>query len=406
MSEDDRYKNISFVKNDPHFRFYAGTPLTTESNNINIGCFFLLDTKPHNGLTEEEKETMRSVGVLIMNFLKVSRQASEGRRAARLSRGLSCFVEGSSSFVDSLAPPYAASLSGSPGTPSLSTSRGNQLSVRSSNSVNMRGRSKSSDGRSLSSVSDSKADLGQSAPLPEWWSGTQRRDLEGLDQSHGNSWAFRRAANLLRESLELESDGGVIFLEVGSAPAGDVESGSDYTTENVTPASVLAMSTNEEPFSPSPGSTAVSPAANLDTAFLQQLLRRYSKGKLWSFHRDGSASSSEDEEPRSSRSRTRTPKAPHLTRAGPKKWKNIENAMLNTYFPNATQVLFVPLWNAASSQWFAGCFCWNTVESRVFTPSVELSSVLGFGSSIMVEHSRLESLISDRQKGDFIGSIS
>lgn len=411
MSRDERYKNITFVKGDQRFKFYAGMPLTTESHKINIGCFFLLDTKPHNGLTVEEKEIMGSISVLIMNFLKVSRQASEGRRAARLSRGLSCFVEGSSSFVDTADPSYTGSVSALPGSPPFSAPRGNHLSVRSSNSVEgLLKRSHSSDARSFSSISDYKIDPGRSSnpptPLPEWWSGTQRRELEGLDQSHGNSWAFKRAANLLRESLELGGDGGVVFLETGTTSALDIDSGSDYTAENVTPASVLAMSTNEEPFAPSPGSTVASPAANLDTGFLQQLIRRYSKGKLWSFHRDGSVSSSDDENAKPSRNSALTARAQELTKSAPKRWRSVENALLNTYFPNATQVLFVPLWNAASSQWFAGCFCWNTVESRVFSSSVELSSVLGFGSSIMVEHSRLESLISDRQKGDFIGSIS
>jgi hypothetical protein len=66
----------------------------------------------------------------------------------------------------------------------------------------------------------------------------------------------------------------------------------------------------------------------------------------------------------------------------------------------------VPLWNTVSSQGFAGCFCYTTVETQVFLSSVELSSVLGFGSSVMAEYSRVESLIADRQKGDFIGSIS
>ncbi|KAL5002484.1 hypothetical protein BDV10DRAFT_158054 [Aspergillus recurvatus] len=410
LSRDERYKGLPFVKGDQHFRFYAGMPLTTESHKINIGCLFLLDTKPHNGLTVEEKEIMGSISVLIMNFLKVSRQASEGRRAARLSRGLSCFVEGSSSFVDTADPSCTGSISALPGTPLFSAPRGNHLSVRSSNSEGLLRRSHSSDARSFSSISDCKIGPGRSSnpptPLPEWWSGTQRRELEGLDQSHGNSWAFKRAANLLRESLELGGDGGVVFLETGTIPALDIDSGSDYSAENVSPASVLAMSTNEEPFAPSPGSTVASPAANLDTVFLQQLIRRYSKGKLWSFHRDGSVSSSDDENVKPSRSNARTARAQELTKSAPKRWRSVENSLLNTYFPNATQVLFVPLWNAASSQWFAGCFCWNTVESRVFSSSVELSSVLGFGSSIMVEHSRLESLISDRQKGDFIGSIS
>jgi hypothetical protein len=89
-----------------------------------------------------------------------------------------------------------------------------------------------------------------------------------------------------------------------------------------------------------------------------------------------------------------------------KKKKAVENSWLNQYFPGATQILFVPLWNAVSSQWFGGCFCYTPIETQVFSSSVELSSVLGFGSSVMAEYSRVESLIADRQKGDFIGSIS
>jgi hypothetical protein len=89
-----------------------------------------------------------------------------------------------------------------------------------------------------------------------------------------------------------------------------------------------------------------------------------------------------------------------------RKKKAVENSWLNQYFPGATQIMFVPLWNAVASQWFAGCFCYTTLETHVFSSSVELSSVLGFGSSVMAEYSRVESLIADRQKGDFIGSIS
>ncbi|KAL2867044.1 putative sensor histidine kinase/response regulator [Aspergillus lucknowensis] len=408
LSQDDRYKSLPFLKTDPHFRFYAGTPLTTETN-INIGCFFLLDTKPHNGLTEEEKETLGSLSILIMNFLKVSRQASEGRRAARLSRGLSCFVEGSLSFVETAHPSY---VEGSPAllnTPPSSAQRSNHLSVGSLSNIEVPlKRSYSHDARSLSSASDYWTDMGDSSgpstPLPGWWTGSQRNDLKALDQSHANSWTFGRAANLLRESLELEDNGGVVFLEAGNALATDIGSWSDYSVEETTPATVLAMSTAEEPFAPGSGSV-ISPAANLDTGFLQHLIRRYSKGKLWSFHRDGMLSSSDDERAIIPQCRLKLTRPPE-SKSGKKKWKSVENSMLNLYFPNATQVLFVPLWNAASSQWFAGCFCWNTVETQVFSSSVELSSVLGFGSSIMVEHSRLESLFSDRQKGDFIGSIS
>ncbi|KAG2413945.1 hypothetical protein HFD88_003136 [Aspergillus terreus] len=405
LSQDDKYKSLPFVKAAPSYRFYAGTPLTTETN-INIGCLFVLDTKRRDSWGDVEKSTLATLSALIMDYLKVSRQASEGRRAARLSRGLSCFVEGSSSFVDTPNPSYAGSSANVPSTPSLSHQKATHLSVGSLNSLDIPSRrSHSSDARSISSMSECRGDQAISSnpdtPLPDWWSGTREK---GFDESHGHSWAFRRAANLLRESLELDSDGGVIFLEAGNSPMFDVETGSDCSIGETNPASVLAISTNEEPFAPGPGSKGLYPATNLDNGFLHELFRRYSKGKLWSFHRDGLLSSSDDEKPH--RSRPKMTKQTEIARGTGKKWKTMENSLLNLYFPNATQVLFVPLWNAGNSQWFAGCFCWNTVETRVFNSSVELSSVMGFGSSIMAECSRVESLISDRQKGDFIGSIS
>lgn len=408
LGEDEQYRNLPFVKGDPHFRFYAGTPLTTDTK-INIGSFFILDKKPHDGLSDTEREIMGSIGTLIMDYLRVSRQASEGRRAARLSRGLACFVEGSSSFVDTPQPSYAGS--GVPGTPSSYNLRANHLSVGSFNSFELPSqRSHSNDTRSFSSASEYKADQCASsgppdAQLPDWWAGS--RHNKGQEESHDHTWAFRRAANLLRESLELENDGGVMFLESNNSPTvNDIDTGSDCSGygEGSNPAPVLAISTTEEPFAPCPGSTVLYPATNLEGGFLQQLLRRYAKGKLWSFHRDGMISSSDDEQPR--RTRSRVTRSPDLSRGSSKKWKSFENSMLNMYFPNATQVMFVPLWNAANSQWFGGCFCWNTEETRVFNPSVELSSLLGFGSSLMAECNRVESLISDRQKGDFIGSIS
>ncbi|GIK01161.1 hypothetical protein Aspvir_005193 [Aspergillus viridinutans] len=409
LQESEPYKNVSFVTGGPRFRFYAGTPLTTETK-INIGCFFALDTKPRDSFSDLEKEIFGSLGMLIMDYLQVSRQASEGRRAARLSRGLSYFVEGSSSFVDP-HPSYAGSSAPTLSTPASSGVRANHLSGGSSQSFELPSkRSHSIDARSITSVSDSKADNGDqnisSGPdtsLPDWWAGSRRKGLT-LDESHSSSWAFRRAANLLRESLELDADGGVIFLEVNNSHMLDIETGSDCSGENGPAAPVLAVSTRDEPFAPGPGSTVLYPAANLDSGFLHQLLRRYTNGKLWSFHRDGILSSSDDEKPNGNRSKSTKPAEP--PRGSGKKWKQSENTMLNLFFPNATQVMFVPLWNAANSQWFAGCFCWNTIETRVFSPSVELSSVLGFGSSIMAECNRVQSLISDRQKGDFIGSIS
>lgn len=441
MTENERYKHVSFVENDPNFRFFAGTPLTTEKN-INLGCLFVLDKKPQDGLTPLQKDTLGSISMLVMDYLRVCRQASEGRRAARLSRGLSYFVEGSSSFVDDVGGSRTDSVAHLSATPPSSYNRisasscshgasSENASQAPSNSP-PNDRSLSNDARSFSSVPsdlkfdyDSKLSSGSKmdnsskvesgtveSSLPEWLTSSSRNRLPP-DDSNGSSWCFRRAANLLRESLDLSGDGGVIFLEANNGPLIDADMGGDGSDIGG-PASVLSASTNEEPFAPQAGSMATCPAANLDRAFLHLLLRRYPKGKLWSFHRDGLISTSDDDDqeaqdkaPLGTSATSRSPpSATQPSKSTRKRRKAAENSVLNQYFPHAAQIMFVPLWDAVSSQWFAGCFCWSTIETQVFTTSVELSSVLGFSSSIMAEYSRVESLIADRQKGDFIGSIS
>ncbi|KAJ5632834.1 hypothetical protein N7490_009173 [Penicillium lividum] len=440
LSQHDRYKQLPFVENEPNFKFYAGTPLTTQ-NNINLGCLFVLDTNPRDELSGLERDTLGSLSTLILDYMKICRQASEGRRAARLSRGLSYFVEGSSSFVDTVDPSRADSTGPFSMTPPSTNNRvstfgdsregnsadhtsqksGSRESARESayhTSPGLRyARSPSNEAQSISSdASESKVDTGTSgvaSSLPEWVTSSSRNRLPP-DDSQGNSWCFCRAANLLRESLDLSRDGGVAFFEANNNPLMDIDSGSDCSADSSGPATLFSLSTHDEPFSFIQGDASVTtPVANLDRSFLSLLLRRYPKGKLWSFHRDGQLSTSDDDDdqvPRywGSPGPNRSPGfAPtYISKPMAKRRKAAENTMLNKYFPNATQIMFVPLWNAVNSQWFSGCFCWTTVETQVFTSAVELSSVLGFGSSVMAEYSRVESLIADRQKGDFIGSIS
>ncbi|KAJ5593996.1 uncharacterized protein N7459_000204 [Penicillium hispanicum] len=407
LSQDERYQNLSLVQEKPNFRFYVGTPLTTESN-INVGCFFALDTKPRSEFTHKQREIMVHLSMLIMDYLKVSRQATEGRRAARLSYGLSCFVEGKSSFLEAYQSLGKDEFVHPAGMSPSTRSKTDHLSVdlhhfRSA----QRSRSRSVSARSSSSVSDNKGEAylpsSVDAPFPDWSSsGMQKHG----DLYKGNSWTFQRAANLIRESLELRGDSGVVFVEANYDITPDNETSSDFSSslETGKAAAVSAISTESNPFGPEIASSIAFPMMDLEEDFLHRVLRRYQKGKVWSFHRDGMLSSSDNEDSqRKSRARTRGSLGRPI---GSKRRKTSENSMLNRFFPGATQVLFVPLWNAANSQWFGGCFCWNSVESNVFNPSVELSSLLGFGSSIMAECNRIESIISDRQKADFLGSIS
>ena len=407
LTQDERYQDLPLVRERPHFRFYAGTPLTTESN-INMGCLFAFDTKPHTEFTYEQREIMAHMGMLIMDYLKVSRQATEGRRAARLSLGLSHFVEGRSSFLEA-SDDLSAVGSSHAGTMSPSTrSRRDHLGVEMHHSRSSpRSHSRNTSTCSWNSKSEGKGELSLSSSLDAPFPDRPSNDSQRHGDMHKEiPWTFRRAANLIRESLELNGDSGVAFVEANYDNMRDSETNSDISSssESGKPANISAISNESSPFGPDTISTIAYPVLDLDEEFLHHVLRRYPKGKLWSFHRDGVLSSSDEEAPRrKSRARTRTSSGRPV---GSKRHRTNENAILNRYFPGATQVMFIPLWNAANSQWFGGCFCWNAVESNVFIPSVELSSLLGFGSSIMAECNRVESIISDRQKADFLGSIS
>lgn len=355
---------------------------------------------------------MGHMGMLVMEFLKMSREASEGRRAARLSHGLNLFVEGGSTFNTAMPSPVNESIQRQPSNASTRStgarrSSGSRRENCSTSPRRSRSNSSARSARSFVSTSDHMTDRSISSSFDRPPSGKWPELNQAAEKNQSISWAFRRAANLIRESLELEGDSGVAFLEAGSDAVLDRWRGSDVFSSQDTSkaASLLAVSTEESLFGPYRDCALSPPVAKLDEQFLHRLLNTYHNGKIWSLHRDGQQSSSdiEDSSPsREGRSRSRGP----VDSKTPKNWKLQETAMLNRYFPRATQVLFVPLWNAADSQWFCGCFCWNNVESTVFDPSVELSSLLGFGSSIMAECNRIESLISDRQKADFLGSIS
>ncbi|CAG8930196.1 unnamed protein product [Penicillium salamii] len=402
LEKEERFRELPFVTGEPRSRFYAGVPLTSGSD-INLGCLFVLDSEPRDGLSLYEKDALSTVATLIMDYLQVSRQATEGRRALRLSHGLHLFVDGNSSFAD-MAPKssssYTSSDSSRSGSPpyqrtSRPTSPRETDSDKCDNWLEDNSASlKHGDYRPPSAHSNGRSEM--SVPgRPTSSSHSQRQsDHTSTFSSSSKHWLFQRAANLLRQSLDLDGAGGVMFM-------GTSEDSSENFTDNArgfdglkSPAPILALSTRDDPLSSRTVTPEANPAVELDHGFLNHLTRRYPKGRLWSFHHDGTLSTADED------------LSIDLSRKQSKRFKASETASLNAYFPDACQVVFVPLWNGTDSQWFAGCFCWTPHPTRVFSRAVDLSSIFSFASSIMTEYSRVESVIADRQKGDFISSIS
>ena len=67
-------------------------------------------------------------------------------------------------------------------------------------------------------------------------------------------------------------------------------------------------------------------------------------------------------------------------------------------------VVFQSLHHA--DHWYSGCFVWSQSASPVFTKEVEIAYLSAFTNSLMVEISRLDAIIANKMKSDFISSIS
>jgi hypothetical protein len=81
------------------------------------------------------------------------------------------------------------------------------------------------------------------------------------------------------------------------------------------------------------------------------------------------------------------------------------SVMLKRQFPDARQLIFIPMYHANFSRWTA-CFAYTTSPYRVFTYDADYLHTLAFCNSIRAEIVRLATNYSDQQKGEFIGSVS
>lgn len=68
LSADDRFKDKTYVTDEPNFRFYYGIPLRMQTG-VNIGALCVLD-KQSRGLSPEKEELLKIIAEEIVNRLK------------------------------------------------------------------------------------------------------------------------------------------------------------------------------------------------------------------------------------------------------------------------------------------------------------------------------------------------
>lgn len=304
LSRDESFNELPFVTGPPHFRFYAGTPLTTE-NGVNIGSLFVIDDRVRPELTEDQQDCLGTIARLVMQTMKLNSEAEERRRSFKMSQGLQSFQDGrDNTDLDESSVDYDYFIR-----------LGKESSI-SRERIWSNGFSKqeTKDQSSTSRLQeDSNPPSAQAAPHTEPLGNTGKHSIEEREQTPQST--FIRAANILRQSLGFPNDGGVVFMNSGSgsqqgrngAPLSDSEA-SDSEGEDIPktqtrqslghglvspqrfskPSDVISFSTAAIPLG---GAKDVSKANKLfqplPEKLLQHLLIRYPRGRMWSFDADG-----------------------------------------------------------------------------------------------------------------------
>ncbi|KAF2165157.1 hypothetical protein M409DRAFT_67433 [Zasmidium cellare ATCC 36951] len=349
MVEDPQWRDSRFVCEDPHFRYYCGVPLRTE-NDINIGALFLLDDRPREST----------------NIARLkAQQTAEARRA--------------SSSHTSTEPP----------------SRDDQTRGRTSH-------------RSSSSEEAAKT--------------KQKKSATEADHQR----VFDRAAYLLRQASDLKQPGGggVVLFDT-NAQASSIDpllkrQESDYARTGQSSRS----SDSHGPAYPKPNSNetaysgamrervvlaaaSIQPADNkaapknigrADPTFkvtlappeLARMSKKHPRGKLFNIP-DNCGTSLFDWEGR--------PIAGRLSA------KMYDLVLLHRQFPEAKQVIFVPMFHVNLNRW-TSCFVYSNSRFRALSYEMDYLPILAFCTAIKAEIVRLATVFADKQKSDFIGSVS
>jgi hypothetical protein len=222
---------------------------------------------------------------------------------------------------------------------------------------------------------------------------------------------FQRAAEIIRESVDVD---GAIFLDAsigsfaglvdGTQTQGSMTQSSADTSVHSTRTGGSSYAHDEKycivlgtsvTTASKRRSSHVAPTLPLSVSerFLQRLLAKYPRGRIWSYD-DEDIYEGLTDSPRT---------ADFLNRRG-ERWR--ERKMLRTLFPGARSLALVGMWDPHRSRWFAGSILWTCSPTRILSTDGELNYMTAFGQSVMSEVARIDVKMADRAKATFINSIS
>ncbi|KAF4972150.1 hypothetical protein FSARC_1225 [Fusarium sarcochroum] len=448
LAANDEFQSSWYFKSRPEHRFYSGVPIRTR-RGINIGVLCVFDNKPWVTFDEASIQIMRDISASILGQLELTRSGDGCRPGERMVRGLGSYVEGKATMSG-----WQTSFTHAFDT-DLGTEEGalNQTQQSLQNQQDhAEAAAKAAADMEQNTIPDTIVLESPSAERPS--SPFHQTDKPSHPVAAGEesrqaqlNQIFSKAANILRESIEVE---GVLFLDanIGSF-AGRVRSGSvrrenqpqgrsssassssstgrDHISissprnsgESQVPATlcpVLGFSTSMT--SSINGQVPTGRSRSVPERQLQKLLNRHPKGKIFNFDDQGVMASSDPSSEDAAVAAYQAQKAralqdgqvggnrnPLRRARDPFSRKN-EGMALRDLFPGARSVAFVPAWDSHRQRWFSGCFVYTMTPTRIFTVQGELSYLKAFNAVIMADVAMMESSIVSMATTSLLSSLS
>ncbi|KAI8157747.1 hypothetical protein K4K49_003744 [Colletotrichum sp. SAR 10_70] len=455
LADDPRSSEKAHYKEWPHPRFYAGVPIKSR-RGVSIGVFSVWSDEPRQELSSNSTQLLRQLSRMVTDHLDSKRTVERHHRAVRMLRGIGSFVEGKATMSNLGSQPQTndQSLEGSL----------NQNQQRLQDLDNAAAKKADDDESEPGSVAPSPLASPKKSPSPSQQR-VHRRPSSASDVSVGNrrpttettmesmteksshnsheegvSYIFSKAANIIRESIEVE---GALFLDaaIGSfaglatktAASGSFSSSSSSDERHSTQRQASLSSVVDVPCRILGHSNSLTSSIDrqitsrdqrqFSERFLAKLLRRYPSGRVFAFDENGSLQSSDFSEEDGA-----TPMSPlaekklstahqedlspaELSDRARKRNKKLlsrqnEGKMLMTLFSGARSVALVPLWDAQKQRWYSGGFVYTKTANRVLTIEGELSYLRAFGTVIMSEVAKHNARMVDKAKSDLLSSLS
>ncbi|KAJ5164765.1 CheY-like superfamily [Penicillium coprophilum] len=486
LREDDRFNKLNMVAGFPKARFYAGAPIIS-SKGIIIGSYCIIDDEPRSGLEPPSIKFLQNMASTVMTHLDMARCKAEHHRAERMVVGFGSFVEGKATLRKewvqdtglrlneqghgeghlNIVQQNAQIKSGllttvhtRPSSPPLQSQssplnsheqfKRSDLSDVPSPSLFPRPFSSSSKSDKNSDASIDQISSPSKAETQTSFSVRSTVSTENLQDdilSIGVRQIFSRAANIIRESIEVEgvaffdasigsygglvsdtkrkgpgSDSGTLESSMGSS---DDSTGSDYQKSSTASAGKETVPENTTLCEILGFSTSATSSINDDSkgrlalreVLLKALLRRYPQGKIFNFSEEGSMSSDESSDgpwksslDREDSNQIKTNLVGGRGRGNRKKTRSAtlkeDGNILIRLFPGARSIALLPMWDSHRARWFSGALVWTNTPQRVFTSETELTYLSAFGNSIMAEVHRLDVEMSEKAKTNLVSSIS